>query len=103
MRKSIKDDKETAEVLNDFFSNIIKNLNIPQFNSDAPIYKKVLEPVIRAIVRYRDHPSILAAIQKCDSESRFDFQFIDRKNVLKEMKNLSTSKATQERYSDKDN
>ena len=31
-------------------------------------------------------PSILAINRKCDPKSRFDFQFIDRKNVSKEIK-----------------
>ena len=44
--KIVKDDKETAEVLKDFFSNVIKNLDIAQFNSDDPIYEKVINPVI---------------------------------------------------------
>ena len=30
--KMIKSDKETAKVLNEFFFNIVTNLNIPQFN-----------------------------------------------------------------------
>ena len=32
----------------------------------------------------------------CDSKSCFDFQFTDRKNALKEIKNLFTSKGRQE-------
>ena len=30
--KIIMSDKETAKVLNEFFSNVVNNLNIPQFN-----------------------------------------------------------------------
>ena len=77
--KMIKDDKETAKVFNDFFSNIIKNLNIPQFNPGDSTCEKVLDPVVRAIVRYRKHPSILAMNRKCDSKSRFDLPFIYKK------------------------
>ena len=93
--KIVKDAKETAQVLKYFFSNIIRNLDIAQFNSDDPICEKVINPVIRAIVRHRKYHSILTANRKCDSKLRFDFQFIDSKNILKEIKNLSTSKAMQ--------
>ena len=93
--KIVKDAEETAQVLKYFFSNIIRNLDIAQFNSDDPICEKVINPVIRAIVRYRKYPTILTANRKCDSKLRFDFEFIDSKNILKEIKNLSTSKAMQ--------
>ena len=72
--KIIKDDKETAKVFNDFFLNIIKILNIPQFNPDNPICERIPDPVIRAIARYRKHPSIPAINRKCDSKSRFDLK-----------------------------
>lgn len=58
--------------------------------------KKIFDPVIRVVVRYRKHPSILAINKKCDSKSRFHFQFIDRKDILKEIQNLSKPKGTQE-------
>ena len=57
-----------------------------QFNPDDPICGKIFDPVIRAIVRYRKHPIILAINRKCNSKSCFDLEFIDRKNVLKEIK-----------------
>ena len=94
--KVIKHDKETAKVLNNFLSNIIKNLSISQFNPEDPICEKILDPLVRVIARYRKHPSIVAINRKCDSKLRFDLQFIDRKNVLKEIKNQFKSKATQE-------
>ena len=37
----IKTDQENANVLNDFFSNIIKNLEILQYNQADPICKNI--------------------------------------------------------------
>ena len=55
----IKTEKGTAEVLNVFFSNIVQNLHIQQYNEDDPICENINEPVLKAIVRYRNHPSIV--------------------------------------------
>ena len=56
----IKTEKETAEVLNVFFSNIVQNLDIQQYNADDPICENINEPLLKAIVRYQNHPSIVA-------------------------------------------
>ena len=43
------------------------------------------DPVMRAIVKYRVHPSI--AIKKnCNSSAPFNFSFVDKEDVLKEKK-----------------
>ena len=48
--KIIRSDKETAKVLNEFFSNVVTNLNIPQFNQIDQTSKNISDPVIKAIV-----------------------------------------------------
>ena len=56
----IKIEKGTAKVLNAFFSNIVQNLDIQQCNLDDPICKNINDPLLKAIVRYRNNPSIVA-------------------------------------------
>ena len=58
--KIITNDKEIAKVLNDFHSNIIKTLNIPQKNHTNSIIENVRNPTLKAILKYREHPGILA-------------------------------------------
>ena len=55
----IKTEKGTAKVLNAFFSNIVQNLDIQQYNVDDPICKNINDPLLKAIVRYRNHPTLL--------------------------------------------
>ena len=43
-KKIITNDKEIAKVLNDFFSNIIKTLNIPKNDHTDSIVKDVRDP-----------------------------------------------------------
>ena len=48
--KIIKTDKETAMVLNKFFSNIVNNLNIPQFTQRGSTFEKNFKPVFKPIL-----------------------------------------------------
>ena len=55
----LKTDLERAEVLNTFFGNIVKNLEINQYSNFDPVINHVKDPTLRAILKYKDHPSIL--------------------------------------------
>ena len=57
---NIKSDKETAEVSNKFFSNVVTNHNILQFNQIDRTFENISDPVIKASVNYRAHPSVIA-------------------------------------------
>ena len=59
-KEIIKTDQANAKMLNNFFSNIIKNLEIPQYNQIDPICQNIKDPVIKAIIKYRNHPRIIA-------------------------------------------
>ena len=48
----IKTEKETANVLNAFFSNIAQNLDIQQYNVDDPNCENIYDPLLKAIARY---------------------------------------------------
>ena len=50
---------------------------------------------MRAIAKYRVHPSIIAIKENCNSSTRFNFLFVDEEDVLKEIKNLKANKAIQ--------
>ena len=50
---------------------------------------------MRAIVKYRAHPSIIAIKENFNSSTSFNFLFVDKEDILKEIKNLKTNKATQ--------
>ena len=54
--KIITDGQETAKVLNDFFSNVIKTLNISQANHSDLNFENVRDPTLIVILKYRHHP-----------------------------------------------
>ena len=51
-------DLGTAEVKN-IFGNIVKNLEINQYSNSDPVINNVKDPTLRAILKYKDHLSIL--------------------------------------------
>ena len=83
----IKTEKGTAKVLNTFFSNIVQNLDIQQYNVDGPICENI-NILLKAIVIYRNHPSIVAIKKFCHSKSHFSFKNVQKEEILKEPNNL---------------
>ena len=73
----IENDKRTATVLNNFFSNVIAYLNIQQYNENEPVSQNINVPLITAIIKYRSHPSIIAIKDKRNSDLNFNFLFVE--------------------------
>ena len=82
--KMLTSESETAETLNNFFSNIVKKLNIPKFNSNNSVTKNIKDPVFTAIFKYKNHPSILS-IQKYSKSKTFNFEEVNIGEVEKEI------------------
>ena len=96
--KIVKTEKETAEVFNNSFGNIVKNLNISQYSDFDPIIEKVKDPTLKAILKYEKHPSILAMRTKCNRNGAFSFKEVGFKEIETETRLLKPNKASQ--YSD---
>ena len=67
----VKTDLETAEVLNNFLSNIVQNLDIPGYSNDEPLVSETNDATLKAILKYRNHPSIIAIQNKCKDKGNF--------------------------------
>ena len=91
----LKMDLKTAEVLNTFFGNIGKNLEINQYSNFDPVINHVKDPTLRAILKYKDHPSILATQNNCKNGIKFAFEEMDLASIEKEIHNLKINKASQ--------
>ena len=93
-----KTEKGTAEGFNNFFGNIVKNLNISQYSHFDPIIENVKNPTLKAILKYQKHPSILAIRAKCNRNGIFSFREVSFKEIETEIRLLKLNKASQ--YSD---
>ena len=85
----ITEDGENAEILNKFFSNAVKNLKIPEYQEADPLANNISHPIFRAMMKFRNHPSVIAIK---------NLNRVNVEDVEKEIRRLSTRKATQ--YSD---
>ena len=71
--KIVENDKNTASILNEFFSNIITTLGSPQNNETEPVIHNIGDPLMKAILIYRFHPSIVAIKKNFKSGLSFNF------------------------------
>ena len=62
---------------------------------DDPICENINDPLMKAIVGYRNHQSNAAIKKFCNSKSHFSFKNVQKEESLKELNNLSINKATQ--------
>ena len=60
-------DKNTASVSKKFFSSSITNLEMPPNNDTEPVSYNIGDPLIKAIITCRFHPSIIAIKENCNS------------------------------------
>ena len=70
----VSSDEDTAQVLNTFFSNIVGSLHIPEYVTNDPI-SDISDPIIKLVVKYRKHPSILAIGEMCKEQKHAAFSF----------------------------
>ena len=90
----INSESKTVEVLNEFFSNIVKNLKIPEHENLNPNFENVKDPVFKAILKYKNRSSI-NAIKEKSKNSKFTFHEVDNEKIIKEIKRLSKNKVSQ--------
>ena len=89
----VKTESKTAETLNSFFSNIVKNLNISRNSVFDSVTENIAYPTLKAIFKYKDRPSMLAIKSNCEKETfRFSEVTIEdiKMNILKLGKNKTS-------------
>ena len=92
----ISNDKEVAEVLNTFFSNTVSNLNIPEYPVNDPFIDNINNPILKAIFKYKNYPSIKAIEKVSKLDKLFNLNKVDKEEVFKEIIGLDASKASQD-------
>ena len=70
----------TAEVLNNFFPNIVKNLKVSQYSNFHPIVQNT-----KAMVKYKNHRSIRTIQAKYKGKNKFSFTELTTQNIEKEV------------------
>ena len=90
----LKSESETAEVFNNYFSNIVKNLKIPEYKNLNANIENVKDPDFRAILKYKNHPSIIAIKEKSKNE-KLSFHEVNNEKIARGFMRLNKNKASQ--------
>ena len=88
------DENKNAELLNLFFSSAVKNLKIPEFSDTDPFAERLSDPTLKAILKCKNHPSIVA-IKNANNSSHIDFNEVSVEEVYKKIRKSSPSKSAQ--------
>ena len=93
----MSDEVEIASTLNDFFSNIIKNLKLLEYYVEEKISHGLSShPTLKAILKYKNHPSMKVIKSFSTRFSSFYLSHDDKNTILKEIRKLKMNKAVQD-------
>ena len=76
---------KVAKELNSIFSSVVKDLNIPDYNGCDPLSDKIYHSTLKAIVKRRNHPSILTITTEHENTPNFSFNFFSKEHVPEEI------------------
>ena len=88
------DGNKVANIFNEYFNNLLEDLNLNVPENLVNHYCKGEGPVSLTILKYQNHPSI-TSIKKNQSLNKFPFENVSVSDIKKKLQNLDTSKATQ--------
>ena len=92
----ISDDKTVSEIFNNYFINIVPNLNIPTFFDVDSNFVETIDPISNSIEKFSNHPSIIRIKEKNQFQKGFSFSKITYDDILNKIKNLDTAKTSQQ-------
>ena len=72
---------------------MVKNLEINQYSNFDPMTNHVKDSTLSAILKYKDHPRILAIQNNCKNRIKFASEEMDLESIKKEINNLKINKA----------
>ena len=72
----ITDEQKVANSLNDFFSSIVTSLNLPESQNADPLSDNIDQPTLKAIMKWRNRPSVLDITAVRENRERFTFSFV---------------------------
>ena len=74
---------------------MVQNRNISRYSNDEPLVSNTDDATLKAILKYRNHSSIIAIQNKCKDKGSFNFIEVDQKQIEEEVLKLDVNKASQ--------
>ena len=86
------DDEKVAHIFNTYFSNVVNNLNIERKEDILNLNVNDYDPILKAIDKYKNHPSILNINETVEQHVSFSLQLTERNSIIQEILSLDVSK-----------
>ena len=96
MRLLIIRDKKNADIMNEYFVNVTKNLDIPEFKIEQlPINTNIVctDPIDHILFNYKNHPSILKINESIKLTETFTFSKVNETPIKTEILELNPKKS----------
>ena len=90
----ISNDKEVAEIMNSFFSNIVDNLEINEYQNEQFSYNCDDNHITNIVSKFIDHPSIIKIRETININESFHFMPVNEQQVKEKIKGLDKRKAS---------
>ena len=73
-------DVETGEVLNNFFSSVVQNLDVSRYSNNEPLVSNTNDATLKIILKYIIHGNIIGIQNKCKDKGSFNFIEVGQAN-----------------------
>ena len=85
-------DEKIADIFSTFFSDAVSNLDI-EYNGTFKRSCDELDPIMNAIKKYEEHPSINNIKERMNGVNSFNFSHVKIQDIIKELYFLDENKA----------
>ena len=93
----LSEEAKVADTFNEFFSNVVKELEIEKDDNLLTDATEETDPVLKAIKKYKNHPSILRIKSSFKHPKVFSFKYFNVEDVKREINNLNIKKSDTKR------
>ena len=90
----LSEESKVADTFNKFFSNVFKELKIEKDDNLLTDVIEKTDPVLKAIIKYKNRPSILRIKSSFKYPKVFSFKCFNVEDVKREISNISSKEAT---------
>ena len=90
----LSEEAKVADTFSSIFSNVVKELKIQKDGNSLTGIIEETDPVLKAIKKYKNHPSILRIKSSFKHPKVFSFKYFNVEEVKREINNLNSKKAT---------
>ena len=80
--------------MNDFFSNAVNKLNIKGYSTECTSQIKTLDPILNAILKFKEYPSVIKIREQLNVIEKFSFSKTKEEDITAKIKRLDKNKPT---------